>query len=269
MVVRYEGDEVLRFHGFGNETTWGRERTYYEAPRSSLGAAAGVRMSAPGGASVRVGPSLRVVRPRVGTETALVDELAPYGHGDFERIALDGALAWSEQDDALRPRLAGRLELSGSLAPAWLDVAETYGGVALVASARAALGGRLRPVIALRAGARRVWGPYPYFEAAELGGRATLRGYPTGRFLGDGAVHGGAEGRLFLTEHVVLFPGDLGLLAVADVGRVFVDGETSRAWHGSWGGGVWASFVDAFEVDLTWARGAEGTLFYLGTGVPF
>jgi hypothetical protein len=265
----YEGAQVPHFHGFGNDTDADRAAEFYEAPRKSLAVGAEVRLLPRRGASVRVGPSLLVVRPDPAAGT-LIDSLRPYGHSDFERIALQGSLSWQGQDDPTRPRLGGGLELAGYLAPAWLDVSERYWGMSFEASARASLGGPLRPGVALRAGGERVaGGRYPIFDAPTLGGTETLRGYRARRFTGDASLYGGAEARFFLTEFQLLFPGDLGVLTLAEAGRVFLDGESSRAWHAAWGAGLWASFIDAFGLSLTWARGSEGTAFYLSAGAPF
>jgi hypothetical protein len=268
VALAFEGAEVPRFHGFGNETTADRPSAFYEAPRTSLGASAGVRLLPRRGVAVRVGPSFLMVRPDKGAQT-LVDSLAPYGHSDFARLALAGALAWEGQDDPLHPRWSARLALSGFLAPAWLDVDEAYAGFSFFTGARAAFGGPLRPVVVVRAGGERLSGRYPVFDAATLGGRQTLRGYRSRRFTGDASLFAGIEARIFLTEFVFLLPGDLGLLALADGGRIFQQGESSDVWHSGWGFGAWASYLDAFSVSLTWARGSEGPVWYVGAGIPF
>ncbi len=51
--------------------------------------------------------------------------------------------------------------------------------------------------LALRAGGNKVFGKYPFFAGATLGGKNNLRGYNDHRFSGDAALFGQAELRLF------------------------------------------------------------------------
>ena len=105
-------------------------------------------------------------------------------------------------------------------------------------------------------------GTVPYHEASFLGGPATLRGYRNQRFTGESSLFLGSELRLFLGDVVFLLPVDLGVLALGDVGRVFVDGEASDTWHGAVGLGAWLTFLDVYSATLALARG-EVTGIYL------
>jgi len=128
----------------------------------------------------------------------------------------------------------------------------------------------LEPVLALRAGARRAWGPYPWFEAAFVGGKSTLRGYDHDRFSGDAAMYGGGDLRLRLLRYGGPLPGDFGVLGLFDAGRVWLEGERSNRWHTAWGGGIWMTVIDrSAVVSATVARGSERTALYLGLGFAF
>jgi hypothetical protein len=119
-------------------------------------------------------------------------------------------------------------------------------------------------------GGRKLWGDYPWFDAAHVGG-VNNRGYRSRRFSGDSSLFGGVS----LTGWL----GDVGLRVIAlrvglvgfgDVGRVWVDGEDSRTWHSSFGGGLLAQPLGApFMVHAIAANSKEGTRFYLGMGYPF
>lgn len=124
--------------------------------------------------------------------------------------------------------------------------------------------------LALRAGGERVWGRYPYFGAAYVGGAATLRGYDEQRFAGDAVVYGNSELRLFLTRFRVLLPGELGVLGLGDVGRAFLAAERSTRWHSAVGGGRWLAFIErGSAVTLTAARSPERWALYGGLGFMF
>src|SRR5439155_902724 len=100
-----------------------------------------------------------------------------------------------------------------------------------------------QPTLALRVAGKRVWGAYPFHEAAYIGGATTVRGFSEHRFAGDGAVYGNAELRLRLANIFVLLPEELGVFGLADAGRVYLAGETSDRWHAAVGGGLWVAFL--------------------------
>ena len=67
--------------------------------------------------------------------------------------------------------------------------------------------------------------------------------------------------------------GRYGLMALGDVGRVFVAGESSSRWHTAAGGGIWLavfasawSFQVASSMNAMIARSDERTAFYFTTG---
>ena len=82
-------------------------------------------------------------------------------------------------------------------------------------------------------------GDVPFHEAAFLGGPGSLRGYPFQRFAGDAAAFGSAELRQPLGQVKLLVRGRLGVFALADAGRVWMDGDSPGDWHTDVGGGLW------------------------------
>jgi outer membrane protein assembly factor BamA len=124
--------------------------------------------------------------------------------------------------------------------------------------------------IAARVMGEYVFGTYPYFEAATLGGSPTLRGFERQRFSGDGMVLGNLEARVPVSRFFVLIPGTIGLSAFVETGRVFLRGEQSERWHPTAGGGIWLSFVRReLTLSLTIARSAESTGVYVTGGFMF
>jgi outer membrane protein assembly factor BamA len=108
----------------------------------------------------------------------------------------------------------------------------------------------MTPTLALQAGGKRVFtkeGRIPFFEAAYLGSSNTLRGFQPHRFAGDASVYGTAELRLHLTNLFLFVPGKQGVFGFTDWGRVYLQDEVvptgARAWHRTYGGGIWLSFL--------------------------
>jgi hypothetical protein len=73
-----------------------------------------------------------------------------------------------------------------------------------------------------------------------------------------------------LSRARLLLPGQVGLMGFADVGRVFLEGESSKDWHESIGGGVWLAVLGpANVVSLTLARSPERSTFSLSGSLAF
>ena len=117
----------------------------------------------------------------------------------------------------------------------------------------------MQPTLGLRVGGKKVWGEAPFHESAFLGGDATIRGYSAQRFAGDAATYANGELRLFLKHFSV---GDVGVFALADVGRVFVEGESSDRWHKAGGGGIWFAVLNpGTSVTLALASGERRSVY--------
>jgi hemolysin activation/secretion protein len=128
----------------------------------------------------------------------------------------------------------------------------------------------LKPTLALRLGGRKLWGRYPYFEAAFIGGASTVRLGRVNRYAGDASAYGSAELRVPLAQVQLVLPADVGIFGLADVGRVFLAGESSDKWHGAFGGGLSVGYLhQANTFSLAVARSEERTALYVQAGFGF
>jgi hypothetical protein len=278
------GIQQVNFYGFGNDTPKER-RSRYHVQQTLVTLAPAVRFGSPSGTSLAVGPEFRYSNTGKRTGTILFEQ-SPYGIGAFNlmdvRATLEAgtriqtapglmavALGAATGETADQPPGRGvRVLLSGFVSPALLDVAETYGGVDGYITGHA---GNETVQLAARVGGQRVFGTYPWFEAAALGGQ-TDRGFHSHRFLGDSSLYGNAELRTYLGHPVFssVFPVRFGLVGFVDSGRVWRKGETSNTWHPSAGGGLLMKPVGTSMVlRAVAARGSEGTLMYFGSGFRF
>ncbi|HEX6333795.1 MAG TPA: hypothetical protein VFZ78_06190, partial [Flavisolibacter sp.] len=67
-----------------------------------------------------------------------------------------------------------------------------------------------------------------------------------------------------------LFPGSIGMLIFNDVGRVWMQSETSQDWHVGYGGGLWISPIQRFVITATVAHSKEEKLIpYVNFGFQF
>lgn len=251
--------DVVRFHGLGNDSP-GENGEEYEVTSDELRADA-LWYGRTGRAAYRFGPRVRLLDPNAPAFGAV--PLPPRG--------ADG---WTQAGALADVRVDGRDTLPVTRSGWWVgagaegfasDLGGPFGAVRGEARTYVSLGGG--PVLALRAGGEVVRGDFPFAQAAFLGGPGSLRGYPFQRFAGDAAAFGSAELRQPLGQVRLLVRGRVGVFALADAGRVWLDGESPGDWHTNYGGGLWFETL-GIPLTLTYARG-DITRLYVGMGMPF
>lgn len=126
-----------------------------------------------------------------------------------------------------------------------------------------------RWVTVLRVGAGRIYSDsLEYFQALTLGANNYLRGFRKNRFAGHGLAYASLEFRVKLFDSKsYVFPGQVGLVAFNDIGRVWLNGERSKRWHYAYGGGFYYVPYNMVLVSATVALSSEERLvnFTLGT----
>jgi hypothetical protein len=269
LLLRASGIEVLRFFGFGNETPRIDDDFFYRVPQEQYLVQPSVVFPVGRRGALSVGPTLKFVDTDL-EPGRFITQFPPLGASNFGMVGATAALDWDARDGLAAPRRGWHLVAAGSIYPAAWDVDETFGEfhgeVAAFLTPRTAFG----PTLALRAGGKRVWGDYPFFEAAFVGGAATVRGLREDRFAGDASAYGNAELRVRLGRFFALLPGDYGVFGLADVGRVYLEGESSDVWHTGVGGGIWFAFLDpANTVTVALARGDGRTALYARAGFAY
>jgi hypothetical protein len=262
----FSGIEVLRWYGFGNA----EDR---------------IRLSG--------GPWVEHSDTEDGSR--LIDFDDPYGSGSFGSIGafanlqFDTRRSTAEAESGLvlpfheypvagYPISGFLIDFTAEVSPPVWDVESTWGAIEGSASAFLTLGAKGldekgRATLALRVGGRETFGTIPYFKAAFIGGGdffsggPSVRGYRDQRFAGNSSFFADFELRLFLARIKLLIPGDFGILGFADVGRVFLDGESSNKWHPGYGGGLWfAPLARVNDLSISVAGSKEEALFSLRFG---
>jgi outer membrane protein assembly factor BamA len=268
LFVRVSGLDFLHFYGFGNESTSSEEDDFYKVKHTEYVFAPSLQWE-----HKHTTLSLRVGTKYNQTELQadhLITEVNPYGTGDFTQVGAGGGIAIDTRDSDSASEGGVRVRVDGNLYPPIASVEDSFGEVHGEAALYQPIPLLKTPVRALLAGGKHVWGDVPYHEAAYIGGANTLRGFARQRFAGDASVFGSAELRVPITRVYILVPGQLGVFALGDAGRVFLDGESSDKWHTAIGGGLWVSLVDpATAMSLSVADSEEGTSVYVRLGMSF
>jgi hypothetical protein len=270
LVARASGIEVLRFHGFGNEIAAPEKSEFYRVNETELSLAPSYTFPMAPRTDFTLGPIIKYSDTDLDQDRFITLD-QPYGSGTFGRLGMQGTLQY---DGRNRPNAATRgafVGVGGAFYPGILDVEEAFGEVHAVATTYlTAESAPMQPTLSFRVGGKRVWGRFPYQEAAYIGDITTVRLGRENRYAGNSSLFASSELRLFLTHFFFLAPGDFGVFGLGDVGRVYLDGEESDVWHAAAGGGIWASLLDrANTMSLALARSEERTGFYLTVGFGF
>ena len=121
---------------------------------------------------------------------------------------------------------------------------------------------RFNTTWATRVGGSIINGNYEeIYQSAFLGGFDNLRGYRRMRFAGDKSFYWNNDIRIKLFNFsTYLLPAQFGIHGIFDVGRVWVDGQSSDEWHQGYGGGIWLTPFGAAVVSLDLTHSDEEQL---------
>lgn len=270
LLARASGIEILRFYGFGNETSNNGSNDFYKIDHNLYMLQPSLAVEPASGVTLSFGPMVKFSNLEANANRFIATLPGLYGGGEFGEAGARAGIEIDTRDVPAAPRRGLLLTLEGTVFPGIWDVTSTFGRVEGQAATYLSAGGHFRPVLALRAGGSRVFGDYPFHEAAYLGGRETLRGWQEQRFAGDAAAYGNAELRIHLTRTSILVPTNLGIFGLADVGRVYLKGETSDTWHTGFGGGISLGILSsANTVTVAVASSEERTGVYVRGGFLF
>lgn len=290
--VHVSGLEILRFYGFGNNTSNSGAGSFFRVRNQQYRAAPSVEFRMVDD-KVRMsgGPWVQFTKTKNGNR--LINQLDPYGADDFGMVgafvnlkfdtrrafddeSLNMALPFHDPVAAGYPTSGFLVDFTANVSPPVWDVTRRWASIEGSVSTFLSVGKDDRVTFALRVGGKDTYGRTPYFEAAFLGGGeffsggATIRGFRAERWAGESSAYGNAELRVVLGRVKIVVPGDFGVIAFGDVGRVFVDDESSDQWHEGYGGGVFfAPLARTNAIRLTVAHSDEDTLAYMGFGFGF
>jgi hypothetical protein len=234
--------EVVHFHGFGNDLPDLRGR-FYDVRQRQWEFRPAIGRSFNPVSDISIGPIVRyTTTDSVGTR--FISTLRPYGFTKFGQagLQLNAHLESRAYPDTSRPRLV--LSVLGSAYPGMWDAATPYQSVDAWTAAYFTLPAPRKPVLALRVGGKKLWGAFPYFDAAFLGGSESFRTEEKQRYAGDASIYGSTELRVPIARFPLILPLDVGLIGFYDAGRVYVNGNSPGGWHTAAGGGFWVGYLN-------------------------
>ena len=234
--------EVVQFHGFGNDVPDLRG-TLYEVRQRQWEFNPALGRSFSPVSDISLGPIVRYTT----TDSLLnrfIAQQRPYGLARFGQAGLRLKMHMDSRyvADTMKPRVV--LDVAGSGYPGMWDVAKPYESVDAWAAAFFTLPMPKKPVLAFRAGGKKLWGNFPYFDAAFLGGSETFRTEERQRYAGDASLYGTTELRVPIAKFPFILPLDVGALGFMDAGRVYLNGQSPGGWHSAAGAGFWVGYLN-------------------------
>jgi hypothetical protein len=288
------GIESSRFFGYGNEASDGGDSgsDFFRVKQQQYSLNPSLALPLGPSLTFHIGPMVQWSSTKHSDEATVLNQSRPYGYGDFGEMGAVGTLVFDRRNAAshtpggvaLRslgyPRSGVLAKARGQYWPKVWDVTKAFGSVEGSAAFYLSPGGEKAPTLALRAGGKKVFGDYPFFEAAYVGGGLggndvtsgdeTVRGLQRHRYAGDAALFANADLRIYVSRFRIFLPGEWGILGFADTGRVYLDGESSNEWHTGFGGGLWFAWLDrANTVSLSFSRSEGRNAAYVKAGFAF
>jgi hypothetical protein len=99
---------------------------------------------------------------------------------------------------------------------------------------------------------------FEFYQGATLGGDYDLRGFRNERFLGKVSFYQSTDLRWNIGKiKKSIIPMSYGILGGYDYGRVWLDGEDSRKWHQSIGGGIWINALNVITGRITYFKSTD------------
>ena len=285
------GTEASQYFGLGNETSDGGDARsdFFNARQNQFAFTPAVTVPLLGRLTLSAGPTVKYGSNRRQDENTLLNGERPYGYGGFGQMGATGVLELDSREERTSPvvidplgypRHGAHVQVRGQVFPGVWDVEETFGSVKGSAAVYLSPTSERAPTLALRVGGEKVFGRYPYFEAAYIGGGlggfgasagdSPVRGLPRHRYAGDSSLYGSADLRIHVSRFRFILPGTWGVLGFVDAGRVYLDREDSDKWHNGYGGGLWFAWLDrANVVSATYARSDGDNKVYVRAGFAF
>jgi hypothetical protein len=277
----YAPENTQNFFGTGNETVFnktGNRITYYRARFSVYEFSAGLRWKNDKGASFSVGSAIQ----HYGFDSADNKGRFLLGGGpiftyDSTTISKNKTHAGvvadffvDKRNNMLLPSRGYNFNIGMKAYAGISNYAKSFGQISSSFSLYVPLGKRNFIVLADRVGGATTVGKNAFYQSVFIGGHENLLGYRQYRFAGEHAVYNNLEARVRLANFAgYIVPGELGMVAFYDAGRVWVDQEDSNMWHQGAGGGLYFAPAKLAVLSVVAGHSTEGWYPYVTLGFRF
>ena len=265
------------FFGYGNETPNFEDEvglSYNRVGISEIGVKAGLVNKTPFGSFFGFTASFEGVEVQEEDGRFITEDFITTDADFFDRkyfAGLDAMYRYESYDDRLNPTRGMLFELNLGAKLNTADPDRQYGYFKPYMGFYNAITNNRKLVLKTRAEAHiNIGNEYEFYQAAQLGAATGLRGYRLERYTGKSSFGTGADLRYsFNTVKTSFLPFQPGIYLGYDLGRVWMDSQSSKRWHDSYGGGIWINSADAIQGNFSLFAGEEGARFQFGIGLKF
>ena len=259
-------DNTRNFFGVGNETSFDNNIRYYRTRMNLFQFETSLRWRRPK-STFSIGPSFQFYTFDKGdNQNKFINNVSELNSSD--RLVIDREKLYvgafvnfinNTKDNEMLPTLGSYIDFKvlgyQGVSNAARSFAQFNGSIALYKN----LDGRANLVLANRFGGAVTVGNPAFYQYAYLGGEGTLLGYRQYRFAGKHSFYNNLELRLKLGDFIsYVLPGQVGLMGLYDVGRVWERNDTSDNWHHGVGGGLYFSPAQLTILRIIAAYSKEG-----------
>ena len=249
--------EVVSFHGLGNATP-DSASDYYEVRQRQWLLRPAIALALGPRSDVSLGPAVQF-SVADSTPDRFLSAARPYGFARFGQAGLRLSLHHEARDQPRDPHRGFLADLGGSVFPPIWDVKSTFGEIDAGASAFVTIPVPVHPILVLGGGVKKVFGTFPFHEAAFIGGRGVLRFLDAERYGGDASAYGTAQLGVPLASFPFILPWNVGIFGVLEAGRVWLNGASPGGWHTARGIGFWIGVLNqATAIRVCWQPGQSG-----------
>jgi hypothetical protein len=271
--ARVSDFQVVNFNGFGNATTdSGSSNPYFAVHQRQWLFHPAVALAIGSTTDISFGP---VIQHSVSDDarSPYLAATHPYGTGTFNQagIQFGARYEWRaavDSEEHTHHRVL--IELNQLYFPAAMDVRSAFEETAISIGTSITVPLPTHPLFIVRTGGKKLYGNFPFYEGAAIGGEGTTRYMDPERYVGDASLYATSELRIPLAQFKLVVPLRTGIIGVAEAGRVYVGGSSPGGWHSRTGEGLWFGQGNASPV-VTLMRTTEPghAGIQLGLGLNF
>jgi hypothetical protein len=271
--ARVSNLEMINFNGYGNAAVdSGPVNTYFAVHQTQVMFHPAIALAIGPNADVSLGPVIQHSTTD-STQSPYLLATHPYGSGSFSEAGMQLGAQFESRDTNTSEEHSHHqvlVDFKALYVPALMDVHSAFEVAAVNIGTSITLPLPTQPLVLIRTGGRKLYGQFPFFEAATIGGDGTLRYMDTERYAGDASLYATSELRIPLAHFTFLIPVRAGVLGIAEAGRVYVNGGSPGGWHPITGGGLWFAYGHASPTATITRTTEPGfTGIHLGLGLNF
>ncbi|HJP64076.1 MAG TPA: BamA/TamA family outer membrane protein [Mucilaginibacter sp.] len=243
-------DNTMNFFGRGNGSVYDKNADigFYRIRFNTYDFNPALRWHTPSGSTFSIGPSLSYYTLDLSDNTGrLINDPAMIGSYDSTTVSKDKIHAGvvmhyinDTRNNPIFPSSGIYINLKVQGYAGLNTYSKSFAQIIPEIAFYRAIGSNSRFVIAERVGGGVTIGQTAFYQSLFLGGQGNLLGYRQNRFAGQHLFYNNLEGRLRLGDLAsYIIPGQFGLSAFYDAGRVWNKNDQSDAWHQGVGGGFY------------------------------